>query len=198
MPYIYPRIFINPLMNPSPLSQTAKTLLLLTILILLSIQAYSQVSLGIEFQAYPTGIMPGARAELALGERNELHLRVGANLFDHRDLGVQQEEIGGGGGFTLGYRRYFSDGQEGFFLGARNDIWFNTNNWKNDAGDTGTTKIVVVQPTAEAGYRFGLGESSWTLAPAVGFGFEVNVVSNGEDVGQGAILLLGVSLMKKM
>lgn len=168
----------------------------------LMLESYGQISAGFELQVYPTGIMPGVRAALALGERDELHLRAGANLFDHRDLGVQEEEIGGGGGFTLGYRRYFSDGQQGFFLGARNDFWFNTNNWRNEIGTTnessGTTQIIVVQPTAEAGYLFQLGDGKWSLAPALGFGFEVNVVSDGADVGQGAILLVGLSLMKDL
>lgn len=163
--------------------------------------AYGQISLGIELQVYPTGIMPGLRGEAMLNEQNELHIRVGANLFDHRDLGVQEEEIGGGGGFTLGYRRYLKEEQQGFFLGVRSDFWFNTNNWRNEIGtpqeSNGTTNIVVVQPTAEAGYRFPLKNSGWTLAPALGFGYEVNVISNGEDVGQGPILLIGLSLMKR-
>ncbi|MEM7367774.1 MAG: hypothetical protein AAF587_04170 [Bacteroidota bacterium] len=164
--------------------------------------SYGQVSVGIEVQIYPTGIMPGVRGEVMLSEQNELHLRAGANLFDHRDLGVQEEEIGGGGGFTLGYRRYFGENQKGFFLGVRNDFWFNANNWRNNIGTiqetSGTTNIVVVQPTAEAGYRLPLGNSLWTLAPAIGFGYEVNVISNGADVGQGPILLIGASLMKRM
>ena len=158
-----------------------------------------QIRPGIELQVYPTGIMPGVRFEYG-DAANEWHLRVGANLFDHRDLGVQEEEIGGGGGFTIGYRRYFAGEPTKWFIGARNDIWFNRNNWRTNIDfpneTSGTTNLVVVQPTAEAGYRFSLGDGGWSLAPALGFGFEVNVVSNGADVGQGAILLVGLSLMK--
>jgi hypothetical protein len=167
-------------------------------LMLLPQLGWSQVIPGIELQVYPTGIMPGLRVEKRMN-RNEVNLRLGLNLFDHRDLGVQEEEIGGGGGGSLGYRRYFADGGTGFFLGARTDLWVNRNRWRDEIGTptevSGTTNLLVVQPTAEAGYRLGLGESRWLLAPTLGFGFEVNVVSDGADVGQGAIVLLGVSLM---
>jgi hypothetical protein len=152
---------------------------------------------GVEFQAYPTGILPGVRVELPVSNQDGIHLRLGYNAFDHRDLGVQDKEVGGGFGGTIGYRHYFGS-YEKFFLGARNDLWFNTVNWTKDPGGTnemsGTTEIVVVQPTAEAGYMFTFSDK-WSLAPSIGFGFEINAVSNGADVGQGAILLLGVSAM---
>ena len=152
---------------------------------------------GAEFQVYPTGILPGLRLELPVSNHDGLHLRLGYNAFNHRDLGVQDREVGGGFGGTLGYRHYFGD-YEAFFLGARNDLWFNTVNWTMNQGaaneSTGTTEIIVVQPTAEAGYLFNFSDK-WSLAPSIGFGFEVNAVSNGEDVGQGAILLLGISAM---
>ncbi|MEZ4849699.1 MAG: hypothetical protein R3B93_14010 [Bacteroidia bacterium] len=105
--------------------------------------------------------------------------------------------MGGGFGGSTRHRHYFGD-YEAFFLGARNDLWFNTVNWTMNPGaaneSTGTTEIIVVQPTAEAGYLFNFSDK-WSLAPSIGFGFEVNAVSNGEDVGQGAILLLGISAM---
>lgn len=155
---------------------------------------------GLELQVYPTGIMPGVRFAWDLTEQDELNLRVGANLFDHRDLGVQPEEIGGGGGGTLGYRRYLGAERASWFLGARVDIWRNINNWRSEIGTpdemSGTSRIVVVQPTAEAGYRFSLGDN-WTLNPALGFGLEWNVVTDGAEVGQGPILLIGVSLMRQ-
>lgn len=155
---------------------------------------------GLELQVYPTGIMPGARVAFYLSDQDELNLRVGANLFDHRDLGVQEEEIGGGGGGTLGYRRYLGEGRQSWFLGARVDVWRNVNNWRNEIGQatesSGTSRIVVLQPTAEAGYCFSLGDN-WTLSPALGFGLEWNVVTDGAEVGQGPILLLGISLMRQ-
>lgn len=156
-----------------------------------------QSSVGFEFQVYPTGIMPGLRGDFALSSRDALNIRVGANLFNHRDMGVQDRETGSGFGGTIGYRRYFSDQLSDLFLGIRNDIWRNTVNWTDQPDTpqetTGTTKIVVIQPTLEAGYMFLTANGKLGIAPALGFGYEVNVVSEGRDVGQGPILLLGVS-----
>jgi len=67
--------------------------------------AQSQLTLSAEFQAYPTGIIPGIRIEKQLNDKTNLHLRVGMNIFDHRDLGVHNEEAGYGFGFTLGASR---------------------------------------------------------------------------------------------
>ncbi len=148
--------------------------------------------IGVEFQAYPTGYMPGVRLERNFGTRHALHLRVGANIFDHRDWGKHLRERGAGVGFTLGYKRYFSEGHEGLFLGLRNDIWWNQVDWGRDNGlpSEGTTKITVVQPTVEGGYTFVKNHFFWT--PSLGFGFEINAITDGEPTGEGAILLAGL------
>ncbi len=160
-----------------------------------------QLAIGFEFQAYPTGLIPGVRLALGLGDQDELHLRLGYNFIRHRDLGVHEDERGNGFGFTLGYRHYFSPELKGWFLGLRDDTWFNTIDWRDNIGQTneisGRTNIVVVQPTAEGGYLFETKDGNWTIAPALGFGFEINVVSNGADVGQGAILLVGFTLSRR-
>lgn len=158
-----------------------------------------QLSYGLEFQAYPTGLIPGIRLAKSFNPQDELNLRLGANLFDHQDFGVQEEERGWGLGGTLGYRRYLRAQTRAWFLGGRVDVWRSNNNWRSGVGTvnetSGTTQIVVLQPTIEAGYRFGLG-SSWIFSPGVGFGLEWNVISRGEDVGQGPILLVGFSFMR--
>ncbi|KAA3631875.1 MAG: hypothetical protein DWQ02_15740 [Bacteroidetes bacterium] len=153
-----------------------------------------------EFQAYPTGLIPGLRIEKGFGDKNAAHLRLAANLFDHRDLGVQDEERGNGFGFTVGYKRYFKSDFKGLSLGLRNDIWFNTVDWVDNSslgGITGTTKIVVVQPTAELGYLLEFG-NNWVFTPALGFGYEINVKTDGVPTGEGAILLLGFSVGKRL
>ena len=150
---------------------------------------------GLEMQAYPTGLIPGVTAELGFQERNAVHIRIGYNLFDHRDLGVHEDEDGGGPGFTLGYRRYFRDGGSGLWLGARADVWFNGVTWcdgcESSAVTTGTTELVVLQPTAEAGWLFAVADEKVRLGPSIGFGWEWNAVTEGEPTGEGAILLLG-------
>ncbi len=155
--------------------------------------------LNFEFQAYPTGLIPGLRLEKGFADRHALHLRLGYNWIRHRDLGEHGDERGDGYGFTIGYKYYLREGFEGWFLGLRDDTWFNTIDWEDYAANgavvaNGTTDITVVQPTAEAGYTFLLGDGGWTFTPNVAFGFEINVKTEGSDVGQGAILLLGVKI----
>lgn len=152
-----------------------------------------------EFQAYPTGLIPGLRLEKGFAGRHAAHLRLGYNWIRHRDLGEHDDERGDGFGFTFGYKYFFREGFRGLSLGARNDIWFNSLEWEDyaDTGEisaSGTTDITVVQPTAEAGYTFLLGNGNWTFTPGVAFGFEINAKTEGADVGQGAILLLGVKI----
>ena len=155
--------------------------------------------LGIEAQLYPTGFLLGTRLEKGITLRDAINLRIGYNFVNHRDWGVKMDERGGGAGFTIGYRRYFKDYLRGLFLGARNDIWFNSIDWKDEDENgnetSGNSKITVVQPTIELGYQFLLKNEYWVIAPNIAFGYEINVKTEGEEVGEGAILLLGVSAL---
>lgn len=180
-----------------------KRVLFSVVLLIAFFSSYAQeseskrsIEVGIEMQAYPTGIIPGINLEVGISDQDALNLRVGYNLFNHRDLGVQEEETGGGFGFTLGYRHYFKPQVSGLFLGARSDVWFNSVDWTNGIGTpamaSGTSDIVVLQPTLEAGYKMRSKNEHFALAPTLAFGAEINVQSNGEDVGQGAIVLIGV------
>ncbi len=173
--------------------------LIWTLFPLVSYAQSSVFDLNFEFQAYPTGLIPGLRLEKGFADQHAVHLRLGYNWIRHRDLGVQDDERGDGYGFTLGYKYYFREAFQAWFLGARNDIWFNTLDWEDyDAGgnvvDSGTTKITVVQPTAEVGFTFVSGEGKWTFSPNLAFGYEVNVKTDGAEVGEGAILLLGIKI----
>ncbi len=150
------------------------------------------LSLGIEIQQYPTGFLFGARGEYGFKSHQSLDFRVGYNLVDHRDLGKHANEEGGGIGFTLGYRYYFQPQSTRFFLGARTDLWFNKIDWQDSPSISGTTNIVVLQPTAIAGYLFLINEK-WSITPTLAFGWEINIVENGEPVGQGSILLWGLN-----
>ncbi len=157
----------------------------------------AQTDLAFEFQAYPTGLIPGLRLSKAMGARAEWHVRLGYNRIRHGDAGVHEDERGAGYGGTLGYNRYFGESRKGFFAGLRCDLWCNTIEWKDRIGQAdevgGTTRILVLQPTAEAGWCIPLAARHY-LAPALALGFEKNVVTEGEPTGEGAILLLGVRL----
>jgi len=156
-------------------------------------------SLMFETQVYPTGLLPGLRFEHYLSKKDAIHIRWAYQLIDHRDLGKHESEKGNGLGFTLGYTRFFNLSQKGFSIGIRNDIWWNTIDWKDniDIGSeiSGTTKITVLQPTVLLEYRVDLG-NSFILIPSAGFGIEWNIKTNGEPTGEGVIGLLGISIGK--
>ena len=148
---------------------------------------------GIEFQQYPTGILLGAKGEFGFKAHHGFDFRIGYNFVDHRDQGKHNNEEGGGFGFTLGYRYYFNPQNTNFFLGARSDLWFNKIDWQDEPNLSGTTDIIVLQPTLIGGYVF-LIHKKWVITPTLAFGYEINIVENGEPVGQGPTLLWGVNL----
>jgi hypothetical protein len=158
------------------------------------------LDIDFEFQVYPTGLIPGCKIEKGFAAKNAVHLRLGYQIIDHRDLGVQDDETGTGYGFTLGYKRYIKDGFKAWYLGIRNDIWFNQIDWKSNSAspdkNMGTTDIIVVQPTAELGYLWKLSED-WIISPSFAFGWEVNIQTEGEETGQGSILLFGLSIGRR-
>jgi hypothetical protein len=164
--------------------------------------AQSENKLGVyfEFQAYPTGLIPGLRIEKDINEKSSIHLRLGYNFIRHGSKGVHEDERGDGYGFTLGYKRHFNEGHKGLFLGLRNDIWFNSLEWQDNIDNVdfvmGQTDVTVVQPTLEAGYSF-VSSNGWVVSPSIAFGFEINAKTDGSEVGEGAILLLGVQLGKR-
>jgi len=183
------------------ISSNMKQALLSLIILILSICAsYAQQSpyweLGLEIQQYPTGTQPGVRLEWSPAVHHGIDLRLGYNIVYHRDLGVQDNEEGGGFGFSGGYRYYFQPNHNRLFLGGRVDFWFNEVDWEDqdDQGQvlrTGVTNLVVLQPTVLIGYAFVW--NHFVLSPTLAFGMEINVVEDGEDVGEGPIGLIGVT-----
>ena len=151
--------------------------------------------ISFELQVYPTGVIPGVRFELALDDRQAVHLRLGIQEIDHRDEGVQDDEQGEGAGFTLGYKRYLRPGLTGLAFSFRTDVWFNSLDWRNNIGTpeetSGRTNVTVLQPTVELSWHRSLG-SKYFVTPSAAAGFEINVDTDGEDVGEGFIFLVGV------
>lgn len=165
--------------------------------VLLAHLSQAQTDIGIELQAYPTGFIPGVSVDHSISDKGMIHARLGANLFDHRDLGVHDSETGSGWGGSLGYHHYFSEGQKGLFAGVRADVWSNHVEWSDNSPVLmGETDIIVLQPTLQLGYTM-RSESGWYIKPALGFGIEWNVQTEGEPTGEGAILLLGVQVGKR-
>jgi len=147
------------------------------------------LEIGIEIQAYPTGIIPGVRLEKYINSNSSLNLRLGYQLIDHRDLGVHENEEGSGYGVSLAYRRFFKPGHKGLSLALRTDLWFNEIDWTDELL-SGTSKITVLQPTLMGEYAIQVGPSI-VVTPSLSFGYEWNVSTDGEPTGEGAIVLLG-------
>lgn len=160
-------------------------------------QAQHSADIGFEFQAYPTGLIPGLRLEVPLSEHYAASFRLGYNHIRHGDAGKHEDERGQGWGGTIGLKRYFAEGKKGWFAGVRTDLWFNSIDWKDNIGQpdeaVGNTDIVVVQPTLELGYCLRKTES-WFLAPSLAFGREWNVHTDGSPTGEGPILLAGFTV----
>ena len=155
--------------------------------------AQDQLKYGLEVQAYPTGLIAGVTTDYELNNQMLVHLRAGYNLVRHRDLGVHEDERGGGFGGTLGLRYYFDQVHTGWFAEARSDLWFNKITWKDRIGainqTTGESEVTVLQPTAMGGYTFEFGRIRF--CPTLALGWEINIKTKGAETGQGPILLLG-------
>lgn len=161
----------------------------------------NEPTLGLGLQVYPTGFMPSLQFEHPLSDHGLLQVRAGLNIFDHRDLGKQDEEIGSGFGGSLGYKHFFNDEATKWSLMLKTDVWFNTVDWRNDlmspSPEIGTTDIVVLQPTLELGYTLMLTDHLF-VTPSLAFGLEWNVQTEGEPMGEGPILLGGVVFGMKL
>ncbi|MEZ4918910.1 MAG: hypothetical protein R2792_07345 [Saprospiraceae bacterium] len=177
-------------------------ILVLFLVSLGSASAQAQWNLGLEVQGYPTGMISAVQLEYVTAKCHAFHMRAGYNMVRHRDQGVSDDERGGGPGFSLGYRHVYGPKSNQWHLGVRNDLWFNKINWEDLHADgvlhSGTTRIVVLQPTVEAACRLPIPGTEFYYSPSIAFGFEVNVVTNGKEVGQGPILLLGLTVGKHL
>ncbi|MBT8190065.1 MAG: hypothetical protein HKN67_03730 [Saprospiraceae bacterium] len=152
-----------------------------------------QTDISFEFQAYPTGLIPGISIDKSISSRSDIYLRAGYNWIRHRDLGKHEDERGSGVGGSIGYKKYFKDGRAGWRIGIKNDFWWNSIDW-TEGNQNGNTKITVVQPTAELAYV--IRKNEIVISPSIAFGYELNIKTEGEETGEGAILLVGVQLGK--
>ncbi len=153
--------------------------------------------LSFETQVYPTGVIYGVRYEAAFDEKQAWSIRLGVQDIDHEDEGEQDDEQGDGLGFTLGYKRYLNSGHTGPAIGFKTDLWFNSLDTRDNIGTpeetSGQTDVIVLQPTIELSWLYPLG-NQFFITPTAAAGFEINVDTDGEDVGEGFIFLGGVLL----
>ena len=158
---------------------------------------FEEFSVGPEIQVYPAGIIAGVVAQTPVSDDDLFTFRIAYNATDRQDFGEQDDEEGGGPGFGVGYRHFFGEDYLGWLVGGRLDLWFLEIDWEDDNPVAeGTTDVIVLQPTIEGGYAFDAGDG-WRLEVTASVGAEINVDEDGEDVGEGAIGLLGVSFTKE-
>jgi len=176
-----------------------KTALILSMCFSFSIsKAQKAEGYGLEIQAYPAGMMFLAKTAFSLNEQNILNARIGYNMARRQDFGEHDNEEGGGLGLNVGFKHYLKPIHSGFYYELKSSIWFMNIDWRdNKPNRNGSTSITVFQPTAMAGYDFNL-NSKLFLGLYAGFGYEINVISSGEAVGQGGISLVGLSLLRKL
>lgn len=155
-------------------------------------------SLGFGVQVYPAGIMFNLKSSWAVSPKELLVGKIGYNAAMRKDFGKHDNEEGGGLGFTLAYKRYFKTGFSGWYVEGRTAMWFLDIDWTDNAPPrSGNTDITVLQPTIGLGYDF-LINDSLKLGLIGAFGYEVNIATSGEPVGEGGISLLGFSFAYKI
>jgi len=152
--------------------------------------------IGTEVRVYPAGVIAAVTSERPVNEHEVVLSTLGGNWTDRRDYGRRDDEEGDGFGGGVGYRHYFGDELDGWFVGGRLELWSLDIDWKDNEGKPnqrkGSSDVLVAQPTADLGYGFRLSERS-RLNVFGAFGLEINVATSGKGVGQGPIGLAGVS-----
>lgn len=168
-------------------------------LLLVSMQLFSQsdenknnnkIEIGTELQLYPVGFMPMITSTIYIKEDWALRFRIGGNFADRQDFSdYNDDEVAEGFGTSFGVVKFFEPWKKGRpFVGLSLDTWNMWTDWKDGlqtANPTsGTTYNLVLQPWANAGYQYPL-SSKWNATASVGLGREINVITRGENVGEG-------------
>ena len=156
--------------------------------------------LGLSVQAYPAGIIPTVNLETYLNEKSSLLFRLGGNFTDRQDFSdVNLTEEGEGFGGSVGFRKHFPLKTGKIVAGIITDLWSLEIDWTdNGPADTiisGTTDILVLQPYLEGGYFLPIKNSSSQIGLALGFGREINIRTQGDEVAQDFIASIALQFM---
>ena len=151
---------------------------------------YKTIDVGGEFQWYPKGYIYALHLAYNFPIHHSVQARIGYNKSNWKEKGLHANEEGGGPGFSLGYRYYFLVRPHGFFLGAHADVWRLSIDWRGTIN--GRSKIWALQPTAEMGYMF-LINDMFFISPSIAAGVQTNVKTEGQSVGDGSVILIGIS-----
>ena len=157
--------------------------------------------LGLSVQAYPAGIIPTVNLETYLNEKSSLLFRLGGNFTDRQDFSDENlTEEGEGFGGSIGFRKHFPLKTGKIVAGLITDLWSLEIDWTDDIGPNGSilsgnTDILVLQPYLEGGYFLPIKNSSSQIGLTLGFGREINIVTDGDEVAQGFIASIALQFM---
>ena len=172
--------------------------LLIILILLVSAQVFSQseentqkrkIELGTELQVYPVGYMTMITSNIFIKEDLALRFRLGGNFADREDFsGFNDDEVADGFGGSVGLVKYIPYWKGNFIFGASLDTWNMWTDWKDGLNTpnptSGTTYNLVIQPWVNAGYLYNL-SNKWNTGISIGLGREINVITRGENVGEG-------------
>jgi len=180
---------------------------LLFLLLPLSQIAYGQSQVELAMDVYPAGILPTVGYAIPVTGGVSMRLMLSCNVTNRRDWGRHDQEDGHGPGIGAELPLFPATDGRGLFFGPRIQLFRMVINWedKPDCSDeqcapssparmVGQSRIIVVQPMGVVGYRFerpGLIRSWFFRA---GLGAEINAVTLGDDVGEGAIFIVGAGM----
>jgi hypothetical protein len=118
-----------------------------------------------------------------------LRFRLGGNFADREDFsGFNDDEVADGFGGSVGLVKYIPYWKGNFIFGGSLDVWNMWTDWKDGLNTpnptSGTTYNLVIQPWVNAGYLYNL-SNKWNAGISIGLGREINVITRGENVGEG-------------
>lgn len=146
-----------------------------------------------EVRAYPTGSL------WSLGWSNDADAEWGwgahasFNVADRGDAGRQDDEEGEGyglGGFVSTQPAWLP---KPLHLAARLELYRLNLDWQTGA-QRGKSRVTVLLPTAELGYRLPWSSAHWQWQVNASAGAEINLQTSGAPVGEGVIGLVGLRL----
>ena len=157
------------------------------------VQQHKTGSGGVSAQVYPAGYIIAVYVDLSRTTKTSFLIRTGWNFIDRKDFShYNDHEEGNGIGMGVSYRRHFFLHKGEIMAAINTDVWNEWIDWENNIGQinqaSGKTYTLVLQPWLETGYFTGVNKSSLKYGITAGFGREINVVTDGKDVGQGWIL----------
>ena len=149
-----------------------------------------------EVRGYPSGAIISAGLGRGFGDNYYASAHGAYNFVDRGSNGEFDNEEGFGSGFGVTVDKFFQPAQTGWFVGGRAEMFVLDIDYR-DPGVRGSSDTTVFQPTARGGYGWQFAGGRYGLVAALSVGAEINVDTNGEDVGEGAILLGGLAFTFK-